>query len=226
MRFGTSLPALLLATRLLDPRARFPRASLSPRTAATIAGGDVHVQDDFVPQSLVHALRNEMQMLARTGEFGRGTSHTESGSIDEMRSALTCTPSLESTAFSALFESLDDVRLRLSSWLGRELATGFECVYVLYPPGGFYRRHMDSVEGVDPTGSGRRVYSFIIYLNTPGWAAEDGGELRISTAQHEATRDIWPESGRLVIFDSKQVWHEVLPCFRERSCVVGWFRST
>ena len=64
------------------------------------------------------------------------------------------------------------------------------------------------------------------YIRIERGAAEDGGELRISTAQHEATRDIWPESGRLVIFDSKQVWHEVLPCFRERSCVVGWFRST
>ena len=34
----------------------------------------------------------------------------------------------------------------------------------MYPPGGYYKRHIDAVEGIDPQGSGRRCVSFICYL--------------------------------------------------------------
>ena len=45
---------------------------------------------------------------------------------------------------------------------------GIEASYVVYPTGGYYRRHIDAVEGIDPQGSGRRCVSFICYLNAPG----------------------------------------------------------
>ena len=35
--------------------------------------------------------------------------------------------------------------------------------------------------------------------------------------------DVLPESGLLVIFDSKSLWHEVLPTSSHRLCLVGWF---
>merc|ERR1712129_598830 len=106
------------------------------------------------------------------------------------------------------------------------LADGFEAAFVVYPPGGFYRKHLDSSEGVDPTGTGRRRLSFICYLNEPGWEASDGGALRVYDRGGEdagATHSLLPEGGLLAVFDSRRVWHEVAPTSRQRACVVGWF---
>ena len=121
------------------------------------------------------------------------------------------------------------------------LATGIEAVYVIYPVGGYYRRHIDSLDKVDPYGSGRRCVSFICYLNAPGWTVADGGQLRFydstvrdpppatvhrchpSSGSAESFWDVLPECGTLVLFDSKRVWHEVLPTQSQRACLVGWF---
>jgi SM-20-related protein len=74
----------------------------------------------------------------------------------------------------------------------------------------------------------RRSISFICYLNEPGWTASDGGQLRLhgdgsESAESTPVQDVLPECGSLVLFDSKRVWHEVLPTRRERACIVGWF---
>ena len=104
-----------------------------------------------------------------------------------------------------------------------------EATFVVYPAGkGYYRRHVDSIANVDEEGSGCRSISFVCYLTEPGWTARDGGELRVyasGAAGAAVRRDILPESGTLVLFDSKRVWHEVLPTRRERACLVGWMRE-
>ena len=82
---------------------------------------------------------------------------------------------------------------------------------------------MDASEGVDPQGSGKRSISFILYLNEPGWRQSDGGALRIHRSGGQ--EDFLPESGSLVLFDSKLVEHEVMPTRRERACIVGWFHA-
>ena len=43
-------------------------------------------------------------------------------------------------------------------------------------------------------------------------------------AEHAHAQELLPQSGSLVLFDSKRVWHEVLPTLRERACLVGWYR--
>lgn len=55
------------------------------------------------------------------------------------------------------------------------------------------------------------------FLPQPSNAGEDGGE---------RVRDIAPEGGTLVLFDSVSVPHEVLATkVRERLAVVGWFHE-
>jgi hypothetical protein len=114
--------------------------------------------------------------------------------------------------------------------------------------GGFYRRHFDRIGNED--GPLARRVSLLLYLNEDGWdAAMDGGMLRAYVRQSKGrdgelddedndnddgdTRrcaervvrvlDILPEGGKLVLFDSAAVEHEVLPTRRERWAVVGWF---
>jgi hypothetical protein len=244
-------------------------ARLVADAAAAIRDGQLHRAPGFASPSLVAELRREVARLAESEAFRLGTSHRGNGDVDDMRRALTCTPDLASDSFSSVLARLSHLGNDLGNALGRRHASGIESAYVAYPPGGYYRRHRDSVVGVDVRGSGRRSTSFILYLTDPDlpWSRADGGALRIfsstATAQAPApapapppaaaarasedewdedeeekdekdedvsaavpggvAEDVLPESGLLVIFDSKSLWHEVLPTSRHRLCLVGWF---
>jgi Rps23 Pro-64 3,4-dihydroxylase Tpa1-like proline 4-hydroxylase len=53
-----------------------------------------------------------------------------------------------------------------------------------------------------------RKLTFILYLNDEKYV--DGGELRLVLSEHEI-RDIPPVGGRVVVFWSDEIPHEVLP---------------
>jgi SM-20-related protein len=85
----------------------------------------------------------------------------------------------------------------------------------------YYRRHFDGGSAGNP-----RRLTCIIYLN-PAWDAErDGGCLRAylpgGGAGGDAHRDIAPVGGRLVLFDSVTVEHEVRPAYARRSAMTLW----
>jgi hypothetical protein len=117
--------------------------------------------------------------------------------------------------------------------------------------GGFYGRHLDRTG--NELGPLARKFSLLLYLNDMGWdASRDGGVLRaylpsddrITRKEKERPSrraddddghsidncdeiarvlDIVPEGGKLVLFDSSAVEHEVLSTYKERWAVVGWF---
>ena len=67
----------------------------------------------------------------------------------------------------------------------------------------------------------RRALTMLLYLN-PGWdAAADGGCLRVHSPRFGA-RDISPTLGRVVLFDARRVWHEVLPSAKRRLALTQW----
>lgn len=111
--------------------------------------------------------------------------------------------------------------LRLS--LNRALYLGlfdYESHYAVYAPGGFYRKHRDSLHGAR-----NRIVSCVTYL-TPGWADADQGELVLYDPDDEDREmaRILPRDGTLALFMSESVPHEVLPPQRERCSIAGWFR--
>jgi len=111
-----------------------------------------------------------------------------------------------------------------------------------------YRAHRDTPEnlGVSPTSVGRkhplrsilqpglndRVITIIVYLNERQWDADaSGGSLRCYLGAKEwdlsgdtATDiiEISPRGGRIVVFDSKTVLHEVLPSRDRRIALTCW----
>jgi SM-20-related protein len=91
----------------------------------------------------------------------------------------------------------------------------------LYPPGSFYRKHLDQFRG-----DGQRVVTTILYLNAE-WNEVDGGALRLYTRSEDVSdyEDIMPIGGRLVSFLSARFPHEVLPTRRERISITGWFKQ-
>lgn len=104
-------------------------------------------------------------------------------------------------------------------YLNRTCFTGlsdFEIHYACYPPGTFYRKHVDSFK-IDDC----RRYSFIVYLND-NWEQEDGGQLRLYLNNESV--DILPKAGRAVCFPSQLILHEVLASNKYRYSLTGWFK--
>jgi len=108
----------------------------------------------------------------------------------------------------------------LRSSLNRELFAGldsFEGHFAVYPPGGFYKRHVDTFRDEDA-----RSITFILYLNR-NWVEGDGGELLL-VPPNEREIKISPKAGSIVIFESRKFPHEVLLARTERRSFTGWFK--
>ena len=106
------------------------------------------------------------------------------------------------------------IEINRSLFLGLE---DFESHFALYPPGTFYKKHVDRFRDDD-----RRTISCVAYLNE-NWLPEQGGALRMYL-EEDRIHDVIPQAGTLIIFMSAQWPHEVLPATRDRLSVTGWFR--
>lgn len=93
--------------------------------------------------------------------------------------------------------------------------------FARYPEGRGYKKHLD--QHYQHT---QRRLSLVLYLN-PQWAGTDGGELCLYSPDDAALeiKRILPQPGRLVVFRSDLIQHEVLPCAQPRWSLTGWFRN-
>ena len=89
-----------------------------------------------------------------------------------------------------------------------------EIHFTIYPPGAYYKRHLDQFKQDD-----HRKLSVICYLNHD-WEEQHGGQLRMYLP--DKTLDVLPTAGTLVCFRSDLIEHEVLPATRERLSITGW----
>ena len=93
-----------------------------------------------------------------------------------------------------------------------------------YGAGGFgYRRHTDALPERAVGGSQRKITA-ILYSNAQ-WQQADGGQLRLWLADHDgrATVDVEPRGGRLLIFLSGCMMHQVLPTHAARLALTAWY---
>ena len=91
--------------------------------------------------------------------------------------------------------------------------------YAVYPKGTFYKRHLDTFQNDD-----RRKLSIVCYLNEDNWLRENGGELTIYSENE--VLDILPIPGRLVVFESQILEHEVkVVKASERMSITGWLKT-
>lgn len=120
--------------------------------------------------------------------------------------------------FKNIFVLLQDLREKLNArfFLGLQ---EFECHLAFYPPGTFYKKHLDRFE----KNSSRRL-SFIFYLNE-SWKKEDGGELVMYDQSGKVLKEISPLPGSFVCFLSDEYPHEVKSAIRERRSLTGWMHT-
>lgn len=184
-----------------------------------LAGQGWSRQEIFLPEALTRALALECRQRAAEGELapagvGRGQGQdVREGIRGDHILWLEPGQSEACDQYLALMDSLREA-LNRDFYLGLE---DFECHFAMYPPGTFYRKHLDRFRDDD-----RRTVSAIIYLNEQ-WLPEEGGQLRMFL-KDGSERDALPVGGSLIVFMSADLPHEVLPASRERLSVTGWFR--
>lgn len=93
--------------------------------------------------------------------------------------------------------------------------SGAEFHLAQYPPGSFYKKHVDQFKN-----RSNRMITFILYLNEQ-WNPGDGGELVIYIGEDNVK--IEPIWNRVVMFKSEGLLHEVLPTNIFRRSLTGWF---
>ncbi|WP_369999403.1 2OG-Fe(II) oxygenase [Winogradskyella sp.] len=115
------------------------------------------------------------------------------------------------------FDKIND----LKDYLNRTCFLGInqkEFHYAIYPYGTYYKRHLDTFQNDD-----RRKLSFVCYLNEENWKPENGGELVLYLENGEET--IYPFPGKVVIFESQILEHEVKPVNTPRFSITGWLKT-
>lgn len=173
-----------------------------------------------IPETLCLALLAEVQNLAEEGELkkagiGRGDDFHIDNSIrrDKTKWLDGSTPAQRD--YLALMASLQ-YELNRAFFLG---LFEYEAHFALYPEGAFYKKHLDSFRG-----NANRMVTTVSYLN-PDWQAEWGGELAVYNEEDtQLLTTVIPEIGKLVVFMSEQIPHEVKVTHQPRVSIAGWFR--
>ena len=172
--------------------------------------------------NLLAALKQEVQILDRTDAMkkagiGRGNDLVRDRSV--RRDKIAWLQGITAPQ-AALFEFFEGIRQGLNQRLFLGLKR-FETHYATYHSGDFYKQHLDSFKG-----RASRVVSLVLYLNEE-WQAADGGALQVFNRDndHEVCGTVLPEAGRMALFMSEEIPHEVLPANRTRYSLACWFRQ-
>lgn len=197
--------------------------AIQERIVQALATLGLAIIDDSRP----HGWRNSP---ARRGNSGLWGGFQDAGIGQGANSQLNATirtdrtrwlnPAAATPAQCRYLATLEALRLAINRALFLGLFE-FEGHLAVYPPGAYYRKHLDQFRDQD-----QRLVSVILYLNND-WQEEDGGQLRLYTDPTDESRQeqVLPIAGRLVCFLSDRFVHEVLPARRERISITGWFRK-
>ena len=213
---------------------------------SSITNKQLSITDNFISKTLVKSLLQDASELYKhgafiTGKIGGRTVKNERANNTKRRcdicglfdDALNVPSGVGNVdARETLFDIMGDIRETLQDELQIELSESMELQYLHYPGddtssgNGFYKRHLDHTADDNGKELIRRI-SLLLYLNTDEWTEKDGGILRAYVKQlakgDKRVQDVIPAGGRLVLFDSATVEHEVLPTNKERWAIVGWF---
>jgi SM-20-related protein len=176
-------------------------------------------QNLFLSDELTLALAVECRVEAAGGALapaavGRGAARAVHTEIRGDR--ILWLKAGQSAACDSYLLIMEEMRVALNRefFLGLE---SYESHFAHYAPGAAYQKHLDRFRDDD-----LRTVSVVIYLN-PDWPVEQGGALRLHPLDAPSS-DVSPLGGRLVVFLSADMPHEVLPATHDRLSLAGWFR--
>lgn len=180
-------------------------------------------QPTLLPPELTEALRAELLALDAAAELeAAGIGRQDALVLDrDVRKARITWMDGETAAQRAFLDWAETFRLHLNI----ELFLGLfelEASFAVYPPGGFYERHVDSFRGAR-----NRIVSLVVYLNAD-WREADGGALAIfapeSPADAAPAARFLPLGGDAVFMMSEDVPHAVEHTAARRLAIAAWWR--
>lgn len=183
------------------------------------------IADNFFDAEEVAALRDSMKQKYREDEFKKAAIGNKVNEViaKSVRGdfILWLNEAEAGPAEKYFFDKINS----LVAYLNKTCFLGIltkEFHYALYPKGTFYKRHLDTFQN-----DARRKLSLVCYLNDEDWKPENGGELVIYTEENgkEIAKSIYPLPGRVVIFESQVLEHEVKPVNTTRLSITGWLKT-
>jgi SM-20-related protein len=183
------------------------------------------IVEDFFTAGEVHGLRTALLLKYEEDQFKKSAIGNLAGEqvIAAVRGdfILWLDEQNAEGAEWVFFNKLQD----FTQYLNRTCFMGIvtqEFHYALYPEGTYYKRHLDTF-----MNDSSRKLSIVCYLNDEDWKPEYGGELTIYINEDgtEKATNIYPVQGRVVVFESQVLEHEVKPVKRDRLSITGWLKT-
>lgn len=195
----------------------FPQTGME-RIADTLAQQEFVVLDHFLSESEALDLRAALEQHRAEDNFSKAGvgKHLQHQILHEVRGDYLKWIE-EREALPATRHFLQKVSV-LASGLSAALRISlqdFECHFAIYPPGSFYEKHIDCFRS-----DGNRVLSLACYLNAH-WEPAHAGEIQLYPPTGESPK-VAPLLGRLVLFRSDSLLHEVLTTAVDRYSITGW----
>ncbi len=188
---------------------------------------DYSVVDHFIDPKTVSLLRNSLLAHFEEDRFKKAAIGSKTNEVIAAAIRgdyiLWIDEKVQTQVETLFFKRLND----LVAYLNRTCFLGIlqtEFHYALYPTGTGYKRHLDSFQN-----DNKRKLSIAFYLNSEDWSQTDGGALALYLAgdqSEEQTILINPIAGRMVIFESQKIPHEVLIAHRDRLSITGWLKTS
>ena len=189
---------------------------LSDDEAVRLGTGGIVLRDAFLAPDLARAMRHTLEHWDDRGRLtpaGVGRDGEDRGVRGDRTSWLEPNDPEPTATIFLRFEQLREAL----SWQLRLGLQRFSVQAARYDPGTGYERHQDAFQG-DPS----RILTAIVYLN-PDWVPAHGGILRAWTP--DGIADVEPRLGRLLLFRSDAVPHQVLQANHPRCAVTAWYRG-
>lgn len=198
-------------------------------------------QDDFMEDSVTNDVFNELEYLDHDGKLVEVQQQKMTGRRTDRIYWLTyeALDREKQPGLSQLLKQMISIPFELNKKCSLYLQASSSFQVACYPRGGFYKKHVDG--GYDDLNNGRKITA--IFYPNKSWCSENEGQLRMFKRQlnpyqlakaenqvdgaaesgpDEEEEKIEPRGGRLVLFRSRDMPHEVLPCKRKRYGISLW----
>lgn len=199
----------------------FVENPLYERIISDISSQKYSIIDDFFSEDDVIALRHSLLLKYEEDAFKKSAIGNKTNEL--IKKAIRGDIILWiderniNSAEELFFNKIND----LKDYLNRTCFLGInqkEFHYAIYPKDTFYKRHLDTFQNDD-----RRKLSFVCYLNSEDWQPENGGELVLYL--NDEDKIIYPFPGKVVIFESQELEHEVKAVNTKRLSITGWLKT-
>lgn len=194
------------------------------------------IQDNFVDDRVVEDVFKELEMI----DFEGRLSQVQQQKMIGYRTDKICWVNFEGLdrekqpGLLKLFKKMISIPFELNKKCSLYLQASASFHLGCFPKDAYYKKHVDG--GYETNLNNGRKVTALFYANKR-WSDSDEGQLRIYRRrpnpfqlekgatpfqEDEVEEDITPEAGRLVLFRSRDVPHEVLKTKRKRFAVTLW----